>query len=171
MESFTASRRRLLAAALLAWSGAAHAQVLDAPAGRVVLTVSGEIAEHNTPDGAQFDIAMLEKLPHTSYSTRTPWFTEPRKFTGVLMRDLLAAVGAKGATAKAIALNDYRVDIPTEDAQRHELLIAWLLDDKPMAVRDKGPLVVIYPFDSHPELKSAINYSRAAWQLKQLDVR
>jgi hypothetical protein len=31
--------------------------------------------------------------------------------------------------------------------------------------------VVIYPFDSHPELKTALNYSRAAWQLKQLDVR
>jgi len=171
MESLTASRRRLLAAALFALSCAAHAQALSTPAGRVVLTITGDIQQRNTPEGAQFDVAMLEKLPMTSYATRTPWFPEPRKFTGVLMRDLLAAVGAKGRTAKAIALNDYRVDIPVEDAQRHDLLVAWLLDDKPMAVRDKGPLVVIYPFDGHPELKSAINYSRAAWQLKQLDVR
>jgi hypothetical protein len=50
-------------------------------------------------------------------------------------------------------------------------MLAFLLDDKPMAVRDKGPLVVIYPFDGHPELRSAINYSRAAWQLKQLELR
>lgn len=168
MELPTASRRRLLAA-LLALPCAALA--LDAPAGRVVLTITGDIEQRNTPSGAQFDVAMLEKMPVLSFSTKTPWFPEPRKFTGVLMRDLLAAVGAKGRTATAIALNDYRVDIPVEEAQRHDLLVAWLLDDKPMAVRDKGPLVVIYPFDGHPELKTALNYSRAAWQLKQLDVR
>ena len=168
---FSAVLRRRLLGGLLSCCIAGAACALDPPAGRVVLTVSNEIAEHNTPDGAQFDIAMLEKLPQTSYSTRTPWYTEPRKFTGVLLRDLLAAVGAKGSMAKAIALNDYRVDIPIDDAMRNDLLVAWLLDDKPMGVRDKGPLVVIYPFDGHPELRSAINYSRAAWQLKQLEVR
>jgi len=170
MQLLTASRRRFLAA-LLAMSCAAPAGALDAPAGRVVLTITGDIEQRNSGEGAQFDVAMLEKLPVKSFSTRTPWFPEPRKFTGVLMRDLLAAVGARGQTAKAIALNDYRVDIPLEDARQHDLLVAWLLDDKPMAVRDKGPLVVIYPFDAHPELKTAIKYSRAAWQLKQLDVR
>jgi hypothetical protein len=156
-------------AAALAAPPAAHA--LDVPAGRVMLTVTGEIEHRNTPDGAQFDMAMLEKLPQHSFSTRTPWYPEPRKFTGVLLRDLLAAVGARGRTIRAIALNDYRVDIPAEEAARHDLMLAFLLDDKPMAVRDKGPLVVIYPFDGHPELRSAINYSRAAWQLKQLELR
>jgi hypothetical protein len=50
-------------------------------------------------------------------------------------------------------------------------LVAYLLDDKPMLVRDKGPLVLIYPFDLRPDLRSAINYSRAVWQLKALELR
>jgi hypothetical protein len=136
MISPTASRRRLLAALLA---------LCATPAGRagraqrrVVLTITGDIDQRNGPAGARFDIAMLEKLPVTSFSTSTPWFAEPRKFTGVLLRDLLAAVGARARIASAVALNDYRVDIPLEEAQRHDLLVAWLLDDKPMAVRTRA---------------------------------
>jgi len=170
MNAFATACRRALVCAL-AGLAAASAAALDAPAGRVVLTVSGEIDVRNSPEGAQFDMAMLEKLPQHSFSTRTPWFPEPRKFTGVLLRDLLAAVGARGKTIKAIALNDYRVDIPVDEAAHHEVMVAYRLDDKPMAVRDKGPLVVIYPFDSRPELRSAVHYGRAAWQLRQIELR
>ena len=157
-------------ALLLAALAPAHA--LDAPTGKVMLTVTGQITVRNTPDAAQFDMALLEKLPQTSFSTRTPWYTEPRKFTGVRLRDLLAALGAQGRTSvSAEALNDYRAVIPAEDWNEHDLLIAWHLDDAPMLVRDKGPLVIIYPFDAHPKLRTAVRYSRAVWQLKALDVR
>jgi hypothetical protein len=50
------------------------------------------------------------------------------------------------------------------------VLLARLLDDRPMAVRDKGPLFIIYPFDSEPALRNAVFYSRSAWQLKSLEV-
>jgi hypothetical protein len=157
-------------ALLLAALAPAHA--LDAPTGKVMLTVTGQITVRNTPDAAQFDMALLERLPQTSFSTRTPWYTEPRKFTGVRLRDLLAVLGAAGRTSvSAEALNDYRAVIPAEDWNEHDVLIAWHLDDAPMLVRDKGPLVVIYPFDAHPKLRTAVRYSRAVWQLKALDVR
>ena len=51
------------------------------------------------------------------------------------------------------------------------LLLARLLDDKPMAVRDKGPLFIIYPFDQHEELRTALYLSRCAWQLKAIEVQ
>jgi len=170
MKFLTAARRHL-ALCVVALCLAEPASALEAPAGPVVLTVSGDIEARNSTDGAQFDMAMLEKLPQRSFVTKTPWYPAPHKFTGVPLRDLLAAVGARGKTVKAIALNDYRVEIPVDDAVRHEPMVAYLLDDKPMLVRDKGPLVVIYPFDSRPELRSAINYSRAAWQLKALELK
>lgn len=163
--------RRWVLACLLAlaapWAGA-----LEAPTGKVVLTVTGQIAQRNSPEGAQFDLAMLEKLPQHSYRTRTPWYTEPRKFTGVLLRDLLAALGAQArGPVSAEAINDYRATIPPEDWADHDVLIAWRLDDEPMAVRDKGPLVVMYPFDSEPKLRNAVRYGRAVWQLRRIDVR
>ena len=36
--------------------------------------------------------------------------------------------------------------------------------------RDKGPLFVIYPFDTRPELRNAVYFSRCAWQLKAIDI-
>jgi hypothetical protein len=166
------TRRQLarLLAATLAWPGT-WAQALERPSGPVLLTITGRVRKPNAGVSAVFDMAMLERLPQHSFVTRTPWYSTPRKFTGPLLRDVLAACGAQGSTLRALALNDYRVDLPFEDAHRHELLLARLLDDKPMAVRDKGPLFLIYPFDSSAELRSVVYYSRSAWQLKSIEVR
>jgi hypothetical protein len=40
-----------------------------------------------------------------------------------------------------------------------------------MPVRDKGPLFIIYPFDSKPELKSQTFYGRAVWQVAKIVVK
>jgi hypothetical protein len=164
------SRRRLLhwlAAAL----PAGPALALEPASGPVVLTVMGRLAQPNAGKVARFDMAMLERLPQRSFVTGTPWYGEAHKFTGPLLRDVLAACGASGSRLRAIALNDYSVDLPFEDTQHHDVLLARLLDDKPMAVRDKGPLFIIYPFDSDAQLRSTVYYSRSAWQLKSLEVR
>jgi hypothetical protein len=165
-------RHALVLAGALAFAAAWPAAALDAPTGKVILTVTGQITVRNIADAAQFDLAMLEKLPQTSFHTKTPWYPEPRKFTGVRLRDLLAALGAQGrASVSAEAINDYRAVIPAEDFNEYDVLVAWHLDDAPMLVRDKGPLVIIYPFDAHAKLRSAVRYGRAVWQLKALDVR
>ena len=146
------------------------ARALDVPSGPIVLTVGGRVRMPNQGEAAHFDMAMLAALPQTSFSTRTPWYAQPRRFTGPLLRDVLMAAGAQGDVIRLTALNDYRVDMPYQDAQRHDVIVARLMDGKPMAVRDKGPLFVIYPFDAQPELRGAVYYSRSAWQLRTIDV-
>lgn len=165
-------RRRRIAQslALLAGPMGLPAAALDRPAGPVVLTVHGKVRSTNADNGADFDMKMLERMPQTSFSTRTPWYAGPRRFSGPLLRDVLSAAGASGTLLRVTALNDYRVDIPVDDALRHELIVALLLDGKPMAVRDKGPLFLIYPFDTQPELRTATYYSRSAWQLRSIQV-
>ncbi|MBK9682350.1 MAG: hypothetical protein IPO59_03290 [Betaproteobacteria bacterium] len=143
---------------------------LDRPGGTIVLTLTGRVRMPNDGERAQFDMGMLEALPQTSFSTRTPWYAQARRFTGPLLRDVLAAAGAQGTLIRMAALNDYKVDMPYEDAQRYDVIVARLLDERPMAVRDKGPLFVIYPFDARPELRGAVYYSRSAWQLRSIEV-
>jgi hypothetical protein len=161
---------------LLRWSAALPlvtvlpALALDKPTKAVVLTVSGRVRMPNHGEAADFDMPMLEAMPQISFTTSTPWWAQPRKFTGPLLRDVLAAAGAQGTTLRARALNDYRVDIPFDDAQRHDMIVARLLDGKPMAVRDKGPLFIIYPFDARPELRNTVYFSRSAWQLRAIEV-
>lgn len=164
-------RRRLLGLSLT-WPLLAQppALALQPPESTPVLTITGKLRSPNLQAAAVFDMTMLERLPQVSFVTHTPWYTQARKFTGPLLRDVLAAAGAQGTALRAVALNDYRVDIPFDDALSIDVVLALLLDDKPMLVRDKGPLFIIYPFDQHSQLRIALYYTRCAWQLKGIEV-
>lgn len=163
-------RRSLLP--LMAWPLAAPklAHALAAPSGPVLLLVTGRLRHSNRHDGAAFDMAMLAQLPQARLRTRTPWYPEPREFTGPLLRDVLAAAGAHGQALRARALNDYQVSIPMDDVLQHDVVLARLLDGAPLAVRDKGPLLIMYPFDQKPALRSTLYYTRCAWQLQAIEV-
>jgi len=166
----TTLNRRLFLALAPAWA-AAPALALDAPKGKVVLSITGRIGKPNAGDRVDFDMEQLAALPQQSFTTATPWFKQPMKFTGPLLRDVLAAAGANGGTTlTAVALNKYKVDIPAEDARLHRMVLARLLDDKPMSVREKGPLFIVYPYDSKKELQAVVYYQRSVWQLKALVV-
>lgn len=149
----------------------AQAQTLDKPAGPVVLTIQGIVSRANQGERAQFDMKMLEKLPQKSFTTQTPWYPQPVSFTGPLLRDVLAAVGAKGSTITAVALNDYKTEIPFEDATRHDVIVARLMNERPMPIREKGPLFIVYPFDTKAELRTELYYNRSAWQLSTLQIK
>ena len=163
-------RRRhfLLAASLALTFSAAIADSLSTPTGKVVLTIAGKIGERNSPQGVQFDMAMIEKLPQHSFTTLTPWEKQPIQFTGPLLRDVLAAVKAQGTVIKAMALNDYQSSIPVEDAMKFDMVMAYKMNGQPISVKTKGPLFIVYPYDAKPELRSAVYYERSPWQVKSL---
>jgi hypothetical protein len=165
------SRRLLLSSlATLTLGGALPALALPPATGKVVLTLTGKIDEKNAGNKTVFDLAMLEKLPQQTFTTKTPWDKQPVKFTGPLLRDVLAAAKASGTTLKASALNDYKTSIPLADAMRFDMVLAHKMNDRAIPVRTKGPLFIIYPFDTKAELRSAVYYERSAWQLKSIDV-
>jgi hypothetical protein len=146
------------------------AHALDAPKNKVLLTLSGKVGTPNQGDKAAFDLAMLKALPQKTFSTQTPWEKNPIKFSGPLLRDVLAAASAQGSTLKAVALNDYKISLPVADSQKFDVIVAHLMDDKPIPVRTKGPLFIVYPFDNQPELRSSTYYERSIWQLKAIEV-
>jgi len=159
-----------LACVLLAGATLSPAWALEGPQGKVILTISGQIGEKNTAQSAAFDLAMLEKLPQRSFTTMTPWDKAPIKFTGPLLRDVLAAAKAQGSTIKAAALNDYQTTIPLEDAQRFDVILAHKMNGETIPVKTKGPLFIVYPYESKAELRSSVYYERSAWQLKSLTI-
>jgi hypothetical protein len=146
------------------------AAALEPAQGKVILTISGQVAEKNTPTAAVFDLAMLQKLPQHSFTTMTPWDKQPIKFAGPLLRDVLAAARATGSTIKAVALNDYQTSIPLDDAHKFEVLLAHQMNGEAIPVKTKGPLFIVYPYDTKPELRSSVYYERSAWQLKSMTI-
>lgn len=128
-------------------------------------TVAGKVTAER-----RLDVASLDKLPQHAFMTNTPWTKEPHKYSGPLLRDVLAAVGASGTQLRATALNEYQITIPVDDALRHDVIVAHRIDDRLIPVRERGPFFIIYPFDADHRLQEGRYYERSIWQLKHLQV-
>jgi hypothetical protein len=163
--------KTLLAAATMAALSATSVLALDKPVGDVILTITGQVKNANVGDTAQFDAAMLEKLASRSGRMETPWTTGKVSFSGPLLRAILEEAGADGSRLTVRALNDYSAEVPIQDAKELDTILATHMDGKPMSIRDKGPLFLIYPFDENPELYSEKYFSRSVWQIKEIEVR
>lgn len=148
-----------------------RAESLAKPTERPILTMSGKIRNFNAADTAVFDRPMLEALGMSSFETKTPWDDQKARFEGPLMTRLLEAVGAYGDRVQALALNDYATEIPISDFVRFGTLLALKRDDVYLNVREKGPMFVVYPYDSDIELRQQKYYGRSAWQVAQLIVK
>lgn len=132
-----------------------------------VLRVTGSITDGPT----DFTITDLHALPATTIETSTVVTDGIHHFTGVLMRDFLDKLGAEGDVATADALNDYVVDIPMNDFERFDVIIAYAMDGKALERADKGPLWIIYPRDAHQELQDIRYDYRWVWQLSEIEIR
>ncbi|WP_280547978.1 MULTISPECIES: molybdopterin-dependent oxidoreductase [unclassified Halomonas] len=160
----------LLLLALVPFS-IALAAPLPAPTGKVLLTLSGDIAHANVGDEAQFDRAMLEALPARVIETHTPWHRDRGRYQGPLVLALLEAVGADDVEQVRIrALNHYEAEVPVADFRRHGVILAMTRDGEPLTIREYGPLFVLYPFDDRPELLTEAIRFRSVWQVERIIV-
>ncbi len=157
--------------ALIALAGAAGAGDLGRPAGKVILTISGNIENTNAGERAEFDRTMLEALGISELTVETAWTDGRPTFSGVLGSRILDAVGARGDEIVARAINDYQVTIPISDLRRYPILFALKQDGRYMRVRDKGPIWVIYPRETYPELDNEETKQKWIWQLSSIHIQ
>lgn len=133
----------------------------------IVLKISGKISPP-CATATEYSIASLKKIPSRVIVTGTPWHNGKVHFRGVLLRDLLKRVSAKGKFAKIIALNDYSFTIPLSDFEKYDTILAYEIDGKGLPAREKGPLWVMYPIDDFEELKTIGQQSKYVWQVKEI---
>lgn len=147
------------------------AAISTASADQALLVISGKISKPNQGKEFVLDQALLDSLPQTIVKTETPWTKGMITFGGVSLGALLAAAGAEGTVLRAIALNDYAVEIPASDASDPRVIVASTMDGERMRIRDKGPLWIIYPLTDEAEYRGERTYSKMIWQLSRIDVQ
>ena len=156
---------------MLASLSAVCASSLPKPTGKILLTVTGNIEVTNADSGAQFDYEMLSQLGMVDKNIATQWTGNNSVFTGVLTREIMELVGAKGTWVRATAANDYSVNIPLTDLTRFETMLAVSKNGERMTLRDKGPLWLLYPNDSRPDNSDLAIKKRMVWQLESLQIQ
>lgn len=130
---------------------------------RALLEVSGAVRGGR----ATFDRTALDLLPQGTLATTTPWTEGVARFRGVTGRALITAVGARGRWARAYSSDGHAVDIPLDDFKNRGLLLASRKDGRLLAVREKGPLWIVYPYD---ELRSETYFARSVRRLNRIEI-
>ena len=112
------ARRPILASLLIAGFaavavsvGQAQAEQMPAPTGDVILRISGAITNTNVDGALALDADLLASLPQHSLTTGTMWTEGTATYSGVLLRDLLAAAGTTGTEMTLHAVNDYHLSL------------------------------------------------------------
>lgn len=147
------------------------AGAVEGPRGQVLLVIADLATPQHGSRVRKLDLAMLQAFPHHRFTTTTVWTRGRQRFEGVLLRDLVAWLNVPpGAVLHAHAANDYVARIPLSDATDPGPMIAYLRNGKPMRLRDKGPLWLVYPYDAGAQWQTEVVYSRSIWQLDRITI-
>ncbi len=120
---------------------------------------------------AQYTIEDLRALAPVTFETETIWTTGPQQFTGVPLAVLVGRMDVSSGQLVAHAVNDYAVEIPVSDAVAGGPIVAFERNGAEMSLRNKGPLWVVYPYDSNPAYRTEEVYSRSIWQLDRIVIQ
>lgn len=120
-------------------------------------------------DEARYTVGELDTREQVSFTTSTIWTNDVVTFSGVPLKDLLPDMPSN-ATLTLVALNDYAISIPMAEIGFSYPIVATRMDGSEMAVRDKGPFWLVYPYDSDASLQTETIYARSIWQLIEIRV-
>lgn len=120
----------------------------------------------------RFTEADLMALPQVTFATSTIWTTATAQFSGPSLASVLEAADADAADSqiRMTAINDYKVDIPRAWVEPASPIIATRIDGAPFGIREKGPLWLVFPFDSDARFRTEEVYSLSIWQLTQIQI-
>jgi len=118
-----------------------------------------------------FSRADLEALPQATIETSNDFIDGASVFRGPRAADVIDRVGRAGSIAvRLIAKNEYAIEISLDEIKMYQPILALEMDGKPLSVRDKGPIWLIYPMNDYPELKDPAYNGRLIWQLEMIEL-
>ena len=140
---------------------------LPAPTGQVILTVD------NKGEELTFDMETLEKLGTVEYTVMDPWFEVEYTYSGVLLTDFLAFIGADIAsdTVHITALDDYQVDLTSAEMEKETIMLATQANGEYMAVDDGGPTRIMFPFGDYSEGDKTHYEDLAIWNISIIEIK
>jgi len=163
-------RSIVLALAACGFGAPAAASVIPEPVELPPIRSSATI-EVVDQDGAvaAIGVSEIEALGMHVLETSSFWPEDDGVYQGVLLETFLDHAGLGDADAIRVdAADGFSQYIPREDWSRWPLLLASRRDGVPLTRRTKGPLRILYPRDSDPELTSLAYRLRWVWLIVRI---
>lgn len=121
----------------------------------------------------KLDLSQLDALPQRELIQELPTplgIPGEHHWQGISLRELLKLSGRQSTSLRLMALNGYFAQIPMTDIERFDPLLAYRRDGQNLTIRDKGPFILIYPFDQSRELNQQIYINRSVWQIHEIHI-
>ena len=150
-------------------AGSPSAAESGTPAGPVVLTIAGNVANTNRPayrdkldvifryhkrifDRAfAFDRAMLESLGTVALRIEHAGWGGPMTVSGPLLADVLKTAGCPGGPLATLALDGFNTEISGEAREAYDWVVATRAEGQPLGLGERGPLWLVFdPPDERP---------------------
>jgi hypothetical protein len=132
------------------------------------------VVERPNAEPVSFQMADLQAMPRSSFTTSTVWTQQADLYEGVLLIDLLRDCGIDPGTWRGsvtlLAIDGYSAtlthDLITDDAP----LLAFFRNGETMSVRNQGPVWAIFPYDKDASYRTESIYAMSVWQLRTLRI-
>jgi len=143
-------------------------QPVPAPTGKVALTMTGRITQHNHRDALQWDVATINGVGLSRATVYDPWDKRSLDLRGVWLADLLeVAQAGPDAGVQMTALDDYKVRLTAQEIAAGGIMLATQTGDgKPIPVEEGGPTRIVFVGG----VASGKNPDQWIWSLKTLEV-
>ncbi|MGR5117788.1 hypothetical protein ACPV5L_19565 [Vibrio astriarenae] len=116
-----------------------------------------------------FTQEQLLELEQHQINTELPWIEGSAEFSGIYVQDLISQADlTMPEQITFVALNDYKVTVPSEDFTTIKPVFAIYKDGEAMSVRDKGPYWLVYPLSDRPEINEPDTHAKMIWQIKEI---
>ncbi|MGF1697093.1 hypothetical protein L4D20_17830 [Vibrio kyushuensis] len=112
-----------------------------------------------------------QEIPASSFTTKLPWYKEAKSYTGVRITDLANYIDKQTDSIESvsfIALNDYAANTNIKDILEYDPIIAYMMDEKKMKIRNKGPYWLVFNVDKYPEIDNDVFYTQMVWQIDEV---
>lgn len=121
-------------------------------------------------EALMLSMAALQALEQESFATSTIWTDGVHEFRGVCLKELLKHLNVSANEVIATAINDYAIRLPVPAEDEIGPILALEMDGAPMSRRGKGPVWLVYPYDSHAKFRTQTIYARSVWQLNTIEI-
>ncbi|MEE3100644.1 MAG: molybdopterin-dependent oxidoreductase, partial [Pseudomonadota bacterium] len=120
------------------------------------------------PVSERIALDRLSAMPQTEVKAVTPWTEGEVTFGGVAFDAFARSLGIGGGAVILRALNAYEISLDVEQVIADGGVLALRMDGRPIPVRDKGPVWLVFPSVERPDLAASDKTHMWIWQIDEI---
>ncbi len=115
---------------------------------------------------ARVSVDQLDKMaPQTQWQILDPYRQQDVQYSGIQLRDLVAALAPGAQTVRMRAVNDYITVFTRAEWEKLPILLATRDSGQRMNVRNKGPARIVYLNTLDNQLRMQVHAPKWIWQV------